>query len=148
MSGHNRTHTHTHTRPKCTDSLCRALGMAASMSMTVALPSVASAQRYTITPLVQLHNVPAVDTLGTAGINNKGQVVYTRWDSVSNTYHAWVWLPESDYGFSAGLTQWSVSNANVIARDINESGDVDAGERCRERGHHDRLGRARGRHQQ
>lgn len=60
---------------------------------------------------------------GTIGINDKGQIVYSRIFSSHN--HAFVWLPETDYGFTANVVHTLDSSSNdSIARDINENGKV------------------------
>ena len=87
-------------------------------------------QRYRATPLVKLNLLPNADTHGTAGINNKGQVVYAY--SVSGSLKPWIWLPEADTSYVSGftaagfheLTLTGGAPAPGIARDVNETGDV------------------------
>jgi hypothetical protein len=80
--------------------------------------------RFRVTDVVNLGgNLISSDTCGTAGINNKGQVVYTRLDN--GKLCAWVWLPGTEYGFAANTIHTFGSSTNdSIARDINEDGKI------------------------
>lgn len=62
------------------------------------------------------------DAFGTMGINNKGQVVYA-YHASGSLYHAWFWLPATDYGFTANTIHALDSSSDTsVARDINEDG--------------------------
>lgn len=87
---------------------------------------------YRMTPLKEIGFAPNVAAnaaattagrQGTAGINNKGQVVYGYQTQASpELYKAWAWLPETDYGAGPGVIELSGQNENGIARDINSYG--------------------------
>ncbi len=76
--------------------------------------------RFRVTDLRAVGGMSALNE-GTMGINNKGQVVYGY--KSGGTIHAWLWLPETEYGFTGGAVYTIDSSGNnSIARDINEDG--------------------------
>jgi hypothetical protein len=75
----------------------------------------AAVPRFRVVPIVRLDFTPNSELQGSAGINNKGQAVYGFMQS--GQMRAWVWLPESDYGMTAGFHDIGTG----IALDINDS---------------------------
>ena len=94
-------------------------------ALALSIVATASAQEYRLTDLVDLGFVPNPDKDGTLGINSDGEVVYGF--DVAGQTHAFVWLPEPNYGLAAGFHdlsgQFGTQNPS-IARDINVHGQV------------------------
>jgi hypothetical protein len=110
-------HTHTHTH------VCRQIRLPVLSIVTMGLISAANSQtpRYRVVDLGEVNTASDTDLYGTMGINNYGEVVFTSGDP---TLHAWVWLPSSHYGFSAGFHTLDNSEYTSVARDINENGII------------------------
>lgn len=90
--------------------------------MSLTTQATAQQRRFKVTPIKKLDFIPG-EAHSTAGINNKGQIVYGYFSS--GAYHAFVWLPSADYGFTIpGNYDLAacIGFENTIARDINESG--------------------------
>jgi hypothetical protein len=96
------------------------------MTMAVS-PLNADPPRYRLVDITEIGFLPLPDSIGTMGMNNKGQVVYTR--LVGENYRAWVWLPNYpwmsgvDYSLNPGLHELN-STGDAIAHDININGIV------------------------
>lgn len=101
--------------------------MIALVSIWIAETADGQVRRYRVTDLTNLGGgfVPGPDSIGTAGINNKGQVAFGF--KVGEVMHAWVWLPVGEYGMTAGFHDLSVESGAptpAIANDININGRV------------------------
>jgi hypothetical protein len=59
---------------------------------------------------------------GTAGINNKGQVVYAY--LASGTPHAWYWSPHSEYGLAGNTVHTIIAACSDTAWQVSEAHDI------------------------
>lgn len=92
--------------------------------LNISQPAQAQTPRFSVTPIKVLGFTPDPHFYGVMGINDKGQCVYGYMVGEPAEMHAWIYLPQPNYGLAAGFHDLNTLSTLTeptpnIAHDLN-----------------------------